>query len=78
MKTYKFKTNINCGGCVSTVSPYLDQLSDAEWKVDTGDKRKVLEVKSDNVSEEDIISKVKEAGYEIEPLKSGFLGKLFK
>lgn len=78
MKTYKFKTNINCGGCISTVSPYLDQLSEAEWKVDTNDKRKVLEVKSDNVSEGDIISKVQEAGYEIEPLKSGFLGKLFK
>ena len=78
MKTYKFKTNINCGGCVKSITPYLDELKDVEWKVNTDDKRKVLEVKTENFTEQEIIDKIHEAGYEAQPLKSGFLGKLFK
>lgn len=77
MKTYKFKTNINCGGCIQSVTPYLEQLEGIEWKVDTNDKRKVLEVKTEDLTEQDIIDKVHEAGYEAESLKSGLLGKLF-
>ena len=42
MKSYRFKTNINCGGCINSVTPYLDELKDAEWAVDKDDKRKVL------------------------------------
>jgi len=71
MKTYKFTTNINCGGCIKNVTPYLDQLNDIEWKVDIADKRKVLEVKTSTVEEKSIIEKVKEAGYEIAPLRDG-------
>jgi copper chaperone CopZ len=78
MKTYKFKTNINCGGCIKSVTPYLDGLKDAEWKVDTNDKRKILEVKTENLSEEEIIDAVHEAGYEAQPLKPGLLGRFFK
>jgi len=78
MKTYKFKTNINCGGCIKSVTPYLDELKGIEWNVDTNDKRKVLEVKTENLSEQEIIDKVHEAGYEAQPLKSGFLDNLFK
>ena len=78
MKTYKFKTNINCGNCIKTVTPYLDELKSIEWNVDTNDKRKVLEVKTETLSEKDIIDKVHEAGYEAQPLKSGFLGNIFR
>ena len=78
MKTYKFKTNINCGGCIKSVTPYLDALEDAEWHVDTNDKRKVLEVKTVSLTEDEIIDKVHEAGYEAQPLKSGLLGGIFK
>lgn len=77
MKSYKFKTNINCNGCINTVTPYLNQLEPAEWKVDIKDKRKILEVHSDQITEKDIIDKVKEAGYEIEPLKEGIWNRLF-
>jgi copper chaperone len=77
MKTYKFTTNINCGGCINKVTPYLNQLGDIEWKVDIADKRKVLEVKTQSVEEGSIIEKVKEAGYEITPLKDGIWNKLF-
>ena len=78
MKSYKFKTNINCGGCINSVTPYLNELKDAEWNVDTNDKRKVLEGKSNTLTEKEIIDKVHEAGYEAKPLKSGILGGLFK
>ncbi len=26
MNTYKFKTNINCGGCIAGVTPFLNKL----------------------------------------------------
>jgi copper chaperone CopZ len=78
MNIYKFKTNINCGGCVESITPYLDDLDGTEWKVDTDDKRKVLEVKTENFTEQEIIDKVHEAGYEAQPLKSGFFSGLFK
>jgi copper chaperone CopZ len=77
MTTFKFKTNINCGGCIKSITPYLEELKDIEWKVDTGDKRKVLEVKTEIHTEQEIINKVNEAGYEARPLRSGFLGGLF-
>ena len=36
MKTLKFKTNINCGGCVSKVTPFLNNQEGVEsWEVDT-------------------------------------------
>lgn len=77
MKSYKFKTNINCKGCINAVTPYLNQLESTYWKVDITDKRKILEVTSEKVTEKDIMEKVKEAGYEIEPLKEGIWNKLF-
>jgi len=77
MKSYRFKTNINCNGCIKSVTPYLDQLNQSEWSVDIKDKRKILEVKSDIVTEEEIIEKVHEAGYEIQPLKQGIWNRLF-
>ena len=78
MKSYKFKTNINCDGCINSVTPYLNELKGAEWNVDTNDKRKVLEVKTDSLTEKEIIDKVHEAGYEAQPLKPGIFGRIFK
>ena len=77
MKTYKFRTNINCGNCIKKVTPYLEQLTGLEWNVNTGDTRKVLEVKSTAWEAQQIIDKVKEAGYEIEPLKQGLWNRIF-
>ncbi len=77
MKTYKFKTNINCGGCIKKVTPFLNELTDMEWKVDIQDERKVLEVKSNSVDVAQVIGKVKDAGYEIEPLRESIWQKLF-
>lgn len=66
MNTYKFKTNINCGGCVSGVTPFLNKLENTTWSVDTENPEKILTVETENVSEEEIIRTVKKAGFEIE------------
>ncbi len=77
MKTLKFKTNINCGGCIANAKPYLDSVENVqEWHVDTNNPDKILTVKGDAVSAESVIQHVKKAGYKIEEKKS-LLGGLF-
>lgn len=66
MNNYKFKTNINCGGCVAGVTPFLNKLENTDWQVDTENPDKILSVQSDSVSEKEIIEAVKSAGFEIE------------
>ena len=68
-KNLQFKTNINCGGCVASVKPHLDNADGiCHWKVDTTNKDKVLTVKSEGMTEQEIIDTVKKAGFTIEPL----------
>lgn len=68
-KTLKFKTNINCGGCIASVKPHLEALEGLKnWDVDTADADKILSIETDNLSEEEIIETVKNAGYNIEKL----------
>ncbi|MDR0265686.1 MAG: cation transporter [Sphingobacterium sp.] len=63
-KELQFKTNLNCGGCVSKVSADLDSREGiCEWNVDTSDADKILTVKSDGVSEEEIIEIIKKKGF---------------
>lgn len=69
MKVYKFKTNINCGGCISGVTPFLNRLEGIKWEVDTNHPDKVLTVQTDEVDLEEIIRAVKKAGFEIEVLE---------
>ena len=68
-KNLQFKTNINCGGCVASVKPHLDNADGiCHWEVDTTNKDKVLTVKSEGMTEQEIIDTVKKAGFTIEPL----------
>lgn len=77
MKTLKFKTNINCSGCVATAKPFLDTLPEnTSWQVDTANPEKILTVKGDQISAAEVINKVQQAGFKIEEQKSLF-GKLF-
>ncbi|HMQ07572.1 MAG TPA: heavy-metal-associated domain-containing protein [Saprospiraceae bacterium] len=70
-KTLKFKTNINCGGCVTKVTPFLnDSEGIFRWEVDITNKDKILSVLSEGVSEAVIIQKVQEAGFRIEKLEA--------
>ena len=69
METLKFKTNINCGGCVKAVTPQLNQVdSIASWQVDTENSDKILEVKSATGEQQPVMEAVKKAGFEIAPL----------
>ena len=67
-KIQNFTTNINCGSCVRTVTPFLDEVEGVTiWRVDVEDERKVLTVEG-NASPEAIIQMVQDAGFDITPL----------
>ncbi|RYE37052.1 MAG: heavy-metal-associated domain-containing protein [Sphingobacteriaceae bacterium] len=70
METLKFKTNINCGGCVAKVTPVLNNLNGIEhWEVDTAGKDKVLTVKtSQNVTPQQINLAIKSIGFQSETI----------
>lgn len=68
-KSLQFKTNINCGGCVSAVKPHLDNEEGVcEWEVDTTNKDKILTVKTDDLTEEQVIAIVNKAGFKADSL----------
>ena len=70
MKTYQFKTNINCSGCVAKVTPFLDANNEIKkWSVDTQNPNKVLTVETENLSNETISAIVKQAGFNLEHLQ---------
>ena len=69
MKTIKFKTNINCGGCLKSVTPHLDELDNIDsCKVDINNPDKILEVKLEDGNENTVVSAVKKAGFEIDKM----------
>nr|WP_288835164.1 heavy-metal-associated domain-containing protein [uncultured Flavobacterium sp.] len=70
-KTFQFKTNINCGGCVATVTPFLNKIEGlSDWEVDTTNKDKILTVKTNTISQQQIIEAVQKAGFKIESLNN--------
>lgn len=70
METLKFKTNINCGGCVAKVTPELNATEGiCRWNVDTNNSNKILTVETDNLSKKEVMDVVKKAGFKIEELK---------
>jgi copper chaperone len=67
METLKFKTNINCGGCIAKVTPSLNEtIGQNNWQVDTQNPNKVLTVSGSEVNKEDVIKAVKKAGFKAE------------
>jgi len=69
MKILKFKTNIKCDGCISTVSPFLNSTKGIEkWEVDITIPEKILSVTTDNLSAEDIEMILQKAGYKAEEI----------
>ena len=71
METLKFKTNVNCGGCIATVTPHLNQIKGiGKWNIDTSNPLKVLTVEDSELLPDVIIEKLKEAGYKAELIAS--------
>ncbi|MCQ0112756.1 hypothetical protein SAMN04487906_3228 [Zhouia amylolytica] len=66
---FLFKTNLNCGGCISKVQSDLDSAEGiCHWDVDTNNADKILAVKSDGITEDEIMTIVKSKGFQIKPL----------
>lgn len=65
MEILKFKTNINCGGCIATVTPSLNNLKGVEkWEVDTKSPDKILTVQTGKgLVAEQVIASLKEKGF---------------
>lgn len=71
MNTLKFKTNVNCGGCLATVTPHLNQVEGiGKWSVDTSNPLKILTVESEGVNPDVIIEVMKGAGYKADLMAS--------
>ena len=69
MKTVKYKTNINCGGCINSVTPFLNELDNIDsWKVDIQNPDKILQINLEDENEKTVIEAVEKAGFEIEKL----------
>lgn len=70
-KEFQFKTNLNCGGCVSKVQADLDNADGiCEWKVDTANSDKILTIQSEGITEEEVEAIVKSKGFKIELLNA--------
>lgn len=69
MNKLKFKTNIKCTGCISKATPVLNEkLGEGQWDVDLMTLKKTLTVSSSDLSEDEVVEIVKEAGFNAEPL----------
>ncbi|QRR02074.1 heavy-metal-associated domain-containing protein [Dyadobacter sandarakinus] len=68
METLKFKTNIKCGGCVDTISPFLNQDEAIKnWVVDLKSPDRVLQVETTHSAAE-VTGILKKAGYTAQEL----------
>ena len=69
MKTLKFKTNINCTGCLSKVTPMLDKEKAINtWTVDLKSDDRVLTVDTIDIGVLEIVKIVNSAGYKAEKI----------
>jgi copper chaperone len=67
--TFHFKTNIKCGGCVATVTPFLNSKKNiSQWSVDTTNNDKILSVTPNGISKSEIMDTVQKAGFKIEAI----------
>jgi copper chaperone CopZ len=64
----KFKTNINCANCLKTVSPFLNDIQDVKWSVDTTVSEKILTIEGENPDKDQVIEAVENAGFDIEEI----------
>ena len=64
MKKLLFKTNIQCGNCLSKVSTKLNEQSEIHtWQVDLQDPNRTLTVETETLEPEDIRKAVLKAGF---------------
>lgn len=70
MKTFQFKTNIKCDGCLATVSPFLNGLEEIrKWDVNILTPEKILTVETTSPDAGEILAAVRKAGFTAEEIK---------
>ena len=70
MEKLKFKTDINCNGCIAKVTPSLNQVQGIlKWNVDITKPLKILTVEASGITGDDIIKIVNQAGYNAQKLR---------
>ena len=72
MNTLQFKTNINCGNCIKSVTPFLNALETVDrWQVNTDISDKILSVEteeSEAMVKQQVEKAVQDAGFRIESI----------
>lgn len=69
MKTYRFKTDANCSGCVKSIGWFLDKIEGIKsYKFDIEHPDHILEVQSEKDITAEIVETVKKAGWYAEPI----------
>lgn len=68
METQKYKTNIKCGACIATVTPFLNSIPKIDrWEVDTTSPDKTLTITAnDELKPAEVIEALNKAGYQAE------------
>lgn len=75
MEILKFKTNIKCGGCIATVTPFLDKEESIQnWQVDTSSADKVLTISGHDVNPQKVKNVVEKAGFKAEVIQVAGIG----
>lgn len=71
MKELKFKSNINCTGCLSKVKPILDaEILIEKWEVDLQDKDRILVVKTEKLNAIEIKKQLASIGFTVEEVSA--------
>jgi copper chaperone len=69
MQTYNFRTTVKCGGCVATVTPFLDKLQGLKkWSFDLADSQRILTAEVEGIQPAQIIDALGQAGYKAEQI----------
>lgn len=69
MSSLLFKTSLKCGGCVKAITPAMDEIEGiTSWSAELASMPCILTVESDTDVEQEVISAVEKAGYNIEKL----------
>jgi copper chaperone len=70
MKTLKFKSSINCSGCLLKIGPVLNKTKGInKWEVDINHPNKILFIETDSLMPSDIIDVMNRIGYSAEEIK---------
>ncbi len=69
MKQLHYKSNINCGSCVTNVTNTLNETVGAgNWTVDIANKDKILTINSETATKEQVEQSLNKIGYRIEEI----------